>query len=147
MNAKLMKYSRVMDNGCILWTAGKTRQGYGKTTYQYRTLVAHRAAWENIYGRIPNGLLLLHKCDNPACINIDHLFLGTQQDNMNDMRRKGRQNYFSREKHPQAKLTSVDVDLIRDMRRRTGYTYKVIAREFNVSKDHVGAICRGVYWK
>lgn len=83
---------------CWLWTGATDHNGYGKVDYRTplrRTLGAHRISWMLRYGDIPNGLKVLHKCDNPKCVNPDHLFLGTHQDNMDDMVAKGRQKSLS----------------------------------------------------
>ena len=74
------------DDGCWMWTAGRDGDGYGS----YRNKRAHRVAWQLTRGPIPDGLVVCHSCDNPACVRPDHLFLGTQQDNIQDMLRKGR---------------------------------------------------------
>jgi hypothetical protein len=87
-------------HGCWPWTATKNNKGYGmmadKTGIKMR--LAHRISWELVYGPIPEGLLVLHHCDNPGCVNPAHLFLGTQQDNMQDMARKERQGL---QRHPE----------------------------------------------
>lgn len=84
-NVRRMKLS-----GCWLWTASKSRTGYGLASYKGKTWLAHRASWTATNGAIPEGKLVLHKCDVRACINPDHLFLGSYKDNMDDMYRKGR---------------------------------------------------------
>jgi len=66
----------------------------------------HRVSWELHYGPIPKGMSVLHKCDNPPCVRPDHLFLGTQQDNLQDMRNKGRHRWGLGERHAHAKLTT-----------------------------------------
>jgi hypothetical protein len=78
---------------CWVWLAGKGRGGYGRLSRaglspQYR--LAHRHSWELAYGPIPDGLHVCHRCDNPPCVNPAHLFLGTDKDNLDDMRSKGR---------------------------------------------------------
>lgn len=78
------------NTGCWLWTACLTPQGYGKLTVQHRTVVASRAAYEAFIGPIPPDMFVCHRCDVRACINPSHLFVGTRQDNMDDMVRKGR---------------------------------------------------------
>ena len=72
------------------WTGRPTHGGYGRATYRGHRDLAHRIAWRMAYGDIRDGLFVLHHCDNPACVRVDHLFLGTQQDNLRDMREKGR---------------------------------------------------------
>jgi hypothetical protein len=86
---------------CWKWTAGKHNAGYGVFWEKGRFYKAHRWSWERERGPIPDGLNLLHKCDNPACVRPDHLFLGTQKDNVNDMVSKGRHGIVTqREKWP-----------------------------------------------
>ena len=82
--------------GCWEWQLGKDSVGYGRmkvstgSRESYRNVSSHRYAFELWQGAIPQGLNVLHKCDNRACCNPEHLFLGTQRDNMHDMHRKGR---------------------------------------------------------
>jgi hypothetical protein len=76
---------------CDLWTRARNREGYGEVWHDGRLYRAHRLAWELSNGPIPEGLLVLHKCDTPACVNVEHLFIGTHTDNMADRKRKGRQ--------------------------------------------------------
>src|SRR5262245_6521392 len=78
------------NSGCWLWLAG-TYKGYGRLGVDGGSELAHRLMWKRERGSIPAGMHVLHKCDTPACINIDHLFLGTQADNNIDCAQKGRQ--------------------------------------------------------
>lgn len=75
---------------CWPWTGSRTRTGYGKCSVDGRHVAAHRLAWQLTNGPIPDGLHVLHRCDNPPCCNPGHLFLGTHTDNVRDMLAKGR---------------------------------------------------------
>ena len=98
-------------NECWLWNACLDKKGYGKFQKYY----AHRYSWILIYGEIPDKLFVLHKCDNPRCVNPNHLFLGTQQDNLKDMRNKNRATYVNGEKHGRVKFSN---ELIKEIRNQ-----------------------------
>ena len=78
------------NSGCQLWTNWRNNKGYGMLSIGNRDQLAHRVAYELAHGSIPVGLNVCHRCDNPACIRLDHLFLGTQQDNLQDAAKKNR---------------------------------------------------------
>ena len=79
-------------NGCLEWVGAKNNFGYGVVRYFGKQMLAHKAVYIHTYGSIDNAVHVLHKCDNPPCINIKHLFSGTHKDNMHDMIRKGRKS-------------------------------------------------------
>ncbi len=88
---RFMKKIIFNPNGCWDWTSYKDVKGYGSTTYRKQLgQHAHRVSWIIYKGNIPKGIYVLHKCDRPCCINPEHLFLGTHEDNMLDMKNKGR---------------------------------------------------------
>lgn len=93
-----------LKNDCILWIGAVNKGGYGITSYQGKSKMAHRLMYEIMKGEIPRTLLVLHSCDNPNCINIDHLRVGYQKDNMNDMRSRKRDNFLKGLNHPLSKI-------------------------------------------
>ena len=77
-------------DACLLWPGSRTDKGYGRILDQKRPKYAHRVAWELVNGPIPSGVIVCHACDTPACVNVRHLFLGSNQDNTDDRMSKGR---------------------------------------------------------
>ena len=86
------------ESGCWVWTGANNGLGYGVMRLGLKQVYAHRFSYEQFVSPIPDGLCICHKCDNPRCVNPDHLFLGTQKDNMQDCSRKGR---CGPQRHPQ----------------------------------------------
>lgn len=85
-------------SGCWLWTGFEHHNGYGGLMIKNVTVLAHRLSWQIHNGPIPKGLCVCHKCDTPFCVNPDHLFLGTNKDNIHDAIRKGRIDFSERTK-------------------------------------------------
>jgi hypothetical protein len=129
---------------CWLWTGAKTPFGHGVMAKPGGGAVrTHRVSWEMHRGTIPEGLCVLHRCDVPACVNPDHLFLGDRDANNKDMQAKGRCDRVKRprgENHGCAKLTEDAVRQIRE-RRNKGETYASIARDFGVSLQTIFRTC------
>jgi hypothetical protein len=128
---------------CWTWL-GKARcnGGYGKIATDSIEIRAHRFSYELAYGAIPNTLLVCHKCDNPLCVNPDHLFAGTSQDNVDDMIAKDRNIYG--EKSPKAKLTEQAVKTIRSDTQSSG---DELAERYGIRRTTVYGIRQGSNWK
>lgn len=136
------------DDECWPWLACRVG-GYGHI-FNDRPRIAHRVGWELVYGPIPDGLCVLHSCDNPPCCNPEHLFLGTQLDNMKDMTRKGRRlgirtTYGS--KHPCSKLSETDVLEICNLYVSGKYLQKELAHKFGVSRPHISLLVNKRGWR
>ena len=86
------------NTGCYLWTGADCPKGYGKTNVYGKTQNAHRVVWELANGPIPKGMYVCHRCDTPACVNPEHLFIGSPSDNQRDRVRKGR-HYLAARTH------------------------------------------------
>lgn len=131
---------------CWLWVGSLSTKGYGNFTIQCKYWSSHRVAWELVNGPIPDGLCVLHRCDNPRCVNPAHLFLGTQLENIRDRDRKGRQVAMRGEKHGGAKLTTAQVREIRN--RSTGRRGEQVqfAREFGVDQTLISLIIKNRIW-
>lgn len=125
---------------CWVWTKSKNNWGYGQARIIGVSVTAHRLSWTLEHGPIPAGLLVLHKCDNRACVRPDHLFLGTAQDNSDDMIRKGRQL------HRNTKLTA---DTVRAIRRRYadgGVSTIQLAKEYGIGVTTVAHLIHRRNW-
>src|SRR3990167_3704102 len=116
--------------GCWIWLGTKSHK-YGAIVKNKKQIGAHRQAYIFFRGPIPEGMYICHHCDNPACVNPDHLFLGTHTDNMRDCVRKKRHNKPIGEKHHKATLTEPLVKLIKIMFAR-GYSNKDIAEKLKL---------------
>lgn len=108
---------------------------------------AHRVAWDLTYGPIPDGMLVLHRCDNPSCVRPDHLFLGTQTDNMLDRKAKGRGNHRRGSRHGRAKLTEAQVLEIRSRYAAGDVTQTQLGDEYGVCHVVIGNIVRRRLWR
>lgn len=137
-------WDRVDRSGnCWLWTGHRNVDGYGTVRISGRMQKAHRVAWQMAHGPISPNLHVLHRCDNPPCVNPAHLFLGTNHDNVIDRHTKGRSKNLDRgERHPKAKLTSALVAEMRSL-RTAGWTQIRLAQYFGVSRGNVSKIVTG----
>lgn len=136
----LNKISGPSEHSCWLWLGAKNKNGYGV----FSSKLAHRLSWSFFNGTIPTNLCVLHKCDVRNCVNPDHLFLGTQQENISDMISKGRQKFLTHTcgvKHWNSLLTKEEVKEIRT-ERSNGARILWLAKKFNVSSATISRITR-----
>lgn len=128
------------NSGCWLWVGSTNEKPpYGRLLFRGTVMVAHRVSWLLYRGEIPDGLRVLHRCDVPQCVNPEHLFLGSQSDNMLDMYGKNRGRLPSQ---TASKLTEDDVRLIRSSLLKTS----ALARQLGVTHRTVLLIRRGETW-
>lgn len=125
----------VVQSGCHEWRSSLHRDGYGKALHEGKTVSAHRLAYLLFVGEIPDGLCVLHRCDNRKCVNTEHLFLGTYRDNVIDMHAKGRAV-------GRRKLSDESVRRIQSL-LASGHTQQSIADEIGISQITVSRIKLG----
>lgn len=129
-----LRVGKTEDDSCWLWLGSRKERngGYGQLSFYGRFAYAHRVSWHLSNGPIPEGAQVLHKCDNPPCVRPDHLFLGTQADNVRDMFRKGRESTVPNlSSNEQYHLRTEDAELIRSIeyeRKRTGLSKSRVIR-------------------
>ena len=136
------------NSGCLLWLGAADKFGYGTIWDGNVRWKTHRLAFSLARGAIPHGMHVCHYCDNPCCVNSDHLFLGTAADNAADKVRKGRArgNRTNGEQHSQAKLTALQVTEIR-LRSKKGESARALARAYGMSKTTIQYIILGKIWR
>lgn len=160
-NYYLAKFTASFDissSGCWVWKRGRNTKGYGRFSAYGNKYMAHRWIWSYHNGDIPSNFVVMHKCDNPPCVNPDHLILGTHKDNMLDRNSKGRQAKGLRSgvhtkphtrcygsKSPRAKLTWGVVDNIRALSAK--HTTRYLASKFGLSPGQISKIVNFVQWK
>lgn len=147
---------------CWDWQAStEKRNGYGQFGVgDGRWDRAHRVAWRLVHGEIPEGMCVLHTCDNRRCVNPNHLYLGTKKSNAQDRERRGRSNHATGERHGRhthpgqtsgsrngrAKLDEHAVRELLQKHFKQGTTKAALAREYNLSRTTVGHIVSGKLW-
>lgn len=132
--------------GCWLWMGSAYTKGYGTIWYIDRLWAAHRLAYTWWRGAIPAGMQVCHWCDTPACVNPDHLWLGTHRANMADRNHKKRQWRPAGELAPKAKLTNVEAMSARE-RNRLGESEFVLAAEYGLHVKSMRRVLRGQVYR
>ncbi len=143
-----MPYERVMERtekqgDCLICTCTPTRGGYAAISVNGEKRRAHRVVWAAHNGPIPKGMVIRHSCDTPACVEIDHLLIGTQADNIRDMFERGRNANLGGENNGQSKLTKEDVLAIRADPR----SQRDIAKDYPVNNGTIGKIKTRSIWR
>ena len=138
-------------SGCLVWTGARTSDGYGNIRVGHgasrRMVGAHRVAWELKNGPVPQGMEVMHSCDNPPCVRTEHLTLGTHQENLQDAASKGRTGKARGEGHGRTHLRNEDVQSIRRLAIAGGISLRHLGRRFGVSKSTAHRIVTGQGWE
>lgn len=134
-------------DGCWLWIGQKNETGYGRLWFHDRKWSAHRFSWLIHVARIEEGKRILHRCDVRNCVNPAHLFPGTQLDNVQDCKSKGRFKSNKYELNPRSILTRDSVLKMRQKRSQSGTSFKSLASEFGVSLSAAFSAVNGRTWK
>jgi hypothetical protein len=125
-------------NGCWIWTGDFSNTGYGRIGVNGKRILTHRFSWSLVNGEIPDGLQVCHHCDNRWCVNPEHLFLGTNEDNIADMVSKARQQH---------RLNPSDVRKARDLYKTGNYSQSQLARMFRINQSSMSAVIGRRTWK
>jgi hypothetical protein len=145
---RFWRRTSIGSTGCIEIVGWHDKDGYGRAYARrpgggYHTFIAHRWIYSKCVGPIPEGLVVMHSCDNPSCVTLQHLSIGTQRDNQQDAVRKGRHSAKPGEAHRAAKLTLAQVEEIRAS-QEPGVS---LASRFNVSPSAVWRVRHNKSWK
>ena len=139
------KVDKKGEDECWNWLGHIRDDGYGWAAYKGHIL-AHRLSWIINKGEIPEDKDVLHRCNNPTCVNPNHLYLGTQIENIKQRNDEGRTNRPIGERNPHAKLNWTDVDKIREKYATGKYTQQSLANEFGVSVGEISHIVKKRTW-
>jgi len=133
---------------CHLWTASTNKFGYGKLAVGSNNwTLAHRFSYELNKGEVPEGLCVLHTCDNPACVNPEHLYLGDYKQNAVDREQRQRGNHAFGEKHGRNKLSVDSVRKIREEFQTGKFSFRQLGKIYGVDGKTVADIVRNKLWQ
>lgn len=143
----LLESEGPLDTPCWLWQRSRGHHGHGQVWFDGKLHLVHRLVWIICIGDVPDDLCVLHKCDDGRCCNPEHLFLGTQQDNIADMINKGRDNFVQAgEKNGKALIKADDIPVIRQLCAE-GYSHTALARKFGVQPSAIDKIATRRTWR
>lgn len=146
------RFAAVPDAGCWIWIGDQTASGYGRMRVEGKQVLAHRVSYELHRGFIAEGIFVCHKCDVRLCVNPDHLFLGTQKDNVTDMIQKGRNsrsgaiNPVKHERHHKAKINKQQAAEIFQLAWFSPMSQREIGEAYGLSQTNVSVIKHGLAW-
>jgi len=132
--------------GCWFWTGCVMSNGYGGFTFNGGTRTAHKMSYHFYVGRVPQGLLLRHKCNNKLCVNPDHLTPGTHAENSADSVAAGTNHKPQGELHPKAKVTEMEVREMRDLAKYSIFSRRELALLYGLTPSTVSGIVTRRYW-
>jgi hypothetical protein len=137
------------NTGCFLWTGciSRRKDPVGSFGYKGKPIYAHRVSYLINKGPIPNGMCVCHKCDTPACVNPEHLFLGTQLDNIKDRVKKNRSGSARGSSHGHSIFTEEIVMQIFDERISSNSSYAALAKKYNCSRSAIAHVLKRRSWK
>lgn len=141
----LDSYEVDASTGCWNWTRGKTSCGYGHYAVSGRQGRAHRLFYEHLVGEIPSRMHVCHRCDNPLCVNPEHLFVGSSAANTADKVSKGRQARGA--ELPQSRFSELQVRAVRELHATSGWTFGELAVVFAVTRPAIAAIVHRRTWR
>lgn len=142
--SRFFSFVEESDNGCWRWIGGISGNGYGNFSICHKSYTAPRVSYKMFIDEIPDGMYVCHICDNPACVNPGHLFIGTHRENLDDMLKKGRS--AKHEKNSHCKLTYDQVIEIRE-KYKSGILTPQLAREYKIGQSQAVRIVRGYSWR
>lgn len=141
---EFLKKIIIKENGCHEWQGGKCQKGYGMFRYNGKTIRAHRFAWFVKTGDlIPDKIMACHKCDNPSCVNPEHIFLGSGKDNYEDMKNKGRDRKLKGQDCSRSLLNN---EMVLKIYKDKNLTQLELSKIYKVSPSTISAIKNGQNW-
>lgn len=129
---------------CWVWIGSRNNRGYGEFKINGKAIKSHRYSWILMHGEIPDNLCVLHRCDNPSCVNPSHLFLGTVEENNQDRERKGRGNQPRGTKNGNSKIPDEIIAEIRTRYAAGNVTHRVLSKDLGVSRSYISSIVRNI---